>query len=237
MADLFAFDDVHVVGSDGSDILRGVTATIRAEGITCVLGPSGAGKSTLLRLCNRLDVPTTGSIRFRGEQLADADPLRLRRSVGMVFQRPTPFEGSVADNLEVASPGADRATMVSALGRAELDASFLDRDARRLSGGEAQRVCLARTLITAPEALLMDEPTSALDPASRTGLEGLARLLAGDGMPIVWVTHDLAQARRLAERVLVMVDGRVAVAGTFDDVEASPDRAVRDYLAGDRDGP
>lgn len=208
--DLFEFDDVVVRFGDDV-VLDHVTATVPDGGsITCLLGASGAGKSTLLRLCNRLEVPSGGAVRFRGRPLAETDPLQLRRTVGMVFQRPTLFAGSVRDNLRIAEPTADEGTMAEALRRARLPASFLDRDGDSLSGGEAQRACLARTLVTRPEVLLMDEPTSALDPTATKALEELGRSLADDGMPILWVTHDLAQSDRIADRRLVLVGGRLA---------------------------
>jgi putative ABC transport system ATP-binding protein len=128
----------------------------------------------------------------------------------MVFQRPAPFPGTVRDNLLVADPGAGDDELAAALGDARLDRAFLDRSADELSGGEAQRMCLARTLVTRPDALLMDEPTSALDPEARQGLERTARRLADGGRPLVWVTHDLAQADRLADDMVVMVGGHVA---------------------------
>jgi len=208
--ELFEFDDVVVRFGDDV-VLDHVTAAVPdGGGITCLLGPSGAGKSTLLRLCNRLEVPSSGEVRYRGEPLHALDPLRLRRDVGMVFQRPTLFPGTVRDNLLVADPAADDAAMRAALERAHLPTSFLDRDADSLSGGEAQRACLARTLITGPEVLLMDEPTSALDPTATRNLEELGRDLASAGMPVLWVTHDLDQADRIADRRIVLVQGRVA---------------------------
>ena len=208
--DLFEFDDVVVRFGDALVLDHVCCAVPEGGSITCLLGPSGAGKSTLLRLCNRLEVPTSGEVRFRGQPLAEWDPLRLRRTVGMVFQRPTLFPGSVRDNLLVADPDADDEAMVAVLDRARLPASFLDRDGDELSGGEAQRACLARTLITRPEVLLMDEPTSALDPTATKGLEVLGRALADTGMPILWVTHDLHQADRIADRRIVLVGGRLA---------------------------
>jgi putative ABC transport system ATP-binding protein len=127
----------------------------------------------------------------------------------MVFQQPTPFGGTVRDNLRVAAPDAGEGAMAAALGRAGLAAGFLDRQASELSGGESQRACLARTLMAGPEVLLMDEPTSALDEAARSGLERLARELCDAGVPVLWVTHDLAQAARIADAVVRMDDGRV----------------------------
>lgn len=208
--ELFEFDDVVVRFGDEM-VLDHVSASIPDGGsITCLLGPSGAGKSTLLRLCNRLEVPSGGEVRFRGTPLTDLDPLGLRRTVGMVFQRPTTFPGTVRENLLVADPAATDDALRSAMDRARLPTSFLDREADSLSGGEAQRACLARTLITEPEVLLMDEPTSALDPSATKALEELGRALAGTGMPVLWVTHDLGQADRIADRRIVLVHGRVA---------------------------
>ena len=210
---LFAFEDVRLVFRD-TVVLDGITTTLDAEGVTVLAGPSGSGKSTLLRLCNRLDAPTSGTVRFRGDDVAHLDPLRLRRQVGMVFQRPTLFPGTVRDNLLVAEPTLSERAARAALDLVGLDRAFLDRTGDDLSGGEAQRACVARTLVTRPEALLMDEVTSALDPAHRLGIERLGQRLAEEGTPVVWVTHDLNQAARVATRTIVLDHGRIADAGT-----------------------
>lgn len=207
---LFTFEDV-VVEVGGARVLDGVTATVPDGGVTCLVGASGSGKSTLLRLCNRLEVATSGVVRFRGADVLDLDPLEHRRRVGMVFQRPTPFPGTVRENLLVAQPDAGDEVLAAALERAALDPAFLDRVADDLSGGEAQRMCLARTLVTEPEVLLMDEPTSALDDEATRALEerasGLAR--ASRPVPVLWVTHDLAQVDRIADARLRVDRGRV----------------------------
>ena len=121
----------------------------------------------------------------------------------------------------------------SILGQVGLQADFLDREATELSGGEAQRVCLARTLVTQPEVVLMDEVTSSVDPAQRLGLEGLARTLASSGVAVVWVTHDLAQMRRVADHVLVVIGGRIAHASPPGTLDADAPETVRAFLAGD----
>ena len=213
MEGLFAFEDV-AVESDGQRIVGPLSATIPASGVSVLVGPSGSGKSTLLRLCNRLEVPSAGRVLFRGDDVGSLDPLKLRRRVGMVFQAPTPFAGTVRDNLLVAAPAAHERRQLEALRHAELDPSFLDRDAGALSGGEAQRVCLARTMITEPEVLLMDEPTASLDVDHRLALEREACALAGAGVPVIWVTHDLDQVRRIGDWVLRVEDGRVTASGS-----------------------
>ena len=196
-----------------------------------MVGPSGSGKSTLLRLCNRREVPAAGVVRFRGDDLAGLDPLHLRRRVGMVFQRPTPFGGTVRENLQVAEPALDHAAAVVALERVGLDGGFVDRDARELSGGEAQRVCLARTLVTNPAVVLMDEVTSSVDPSATRALEDLAAGLATDGVPVLWVTHDLAQMRRLADHVLVVIAGKIVHSSAADALTVEASAEVRAFLA------
>ena len=204
----FEFDRVTVVRA-GRPVLAEVTASIPAAGITVVSGPSGAGKTTLLRLGNRLEIPDSGVVSYRGQLLDQLDPLVLRRRVGMVFQRPTPFPGSVAGNLTVARPDADTAEMSAALERVALDPGLLGQEARTLSGGELQRMCLARTLITGPETLLLDEPTSALDEQPKLVFENTARTLAAQGITIIWVTHDDAQAGRVADRIYHLRNGQL----------------------------
>jgi putative ABC transport system ATP-binding protein len=232
--ELFTFERVSVAGDGGLRILSDVSAGVPDGGITVVVGRSGSGKSTLLRLCNRLSVPASGRVSFRGADLAGLDPLQLRRIVGMVFQQPVPFGGSVRDNLRVAAPEARTDELLAALERAELPARFLDRPAADLSGGEAQRMCLARTLVTGPRVLLMDEPTSALDLGSTRAIERLARHLCQDGVPLLWVTHDLGQAMRLADWVVALAEGRLRWAGPRADLDG-PLVARERVEAGERD--
>jgi putative ABC transport system ATP-binding protein len=222
---LFDFTGVTVPGRDRPR-LDAVDGSIPDAGITVLAGPSGAGKSTLLRCCNRLEAPESGVVRFRGDDIATLDPREHRRRVGMVFQVPVTFAGTVLDNLQVADPaiGPDRGAEL--LGRVHLDPEMLARDAGTLSGGEAQRMVLARCLGTRPEVLLLDEPTSALDGHASQRLEGLAHELAAEGLPLLWVTHDLRQMRRLADHLVVVLDGRWAWDGRPDATGAPSDVAA-----------
>ncbi|GIU84411.1 MAG: choline transporter [Acidimicrobiales bacterium] len=205
----FEFRDVWLT-TDGKARLQGFTAMVPLGGICVVAGPSGAGKTTLLRLCNRLEVPDSGTIAFKGAPLDSWDPLVLRRRVAMVFQRPVLFEGTVADNLRVAEPELSTDAMCDLLAACGITATrdFLDRVARSLSGGEGQRVCLARALTTRPEVLLADEPTASVDSESVERIERSIRLLASRGLTVVWVTHDPRQQERLADYVIEVRDGR-----------------------------
>ena len=227
---LIEFDDVGVTRAR-TTVLESVSLTLADHGITVIVGPSGSGKSTMLRLCNRLDVATSGVVRYGGSDVVLLDPLQLRRDVGMVFQRPVVLPGTVSANLRESSPTATDQAIDEALLRVGL-AGLAERDAATLSGGEAQRMCLARTLMNRPRYVLFDEPTSSLDPHAAAEVEELALDLASDGTPSAWVTHDLAQMRRLAHHLIVMVDGTVAQQGDAERVLAEPTAAVARFLSG-----
>ena len=211
----------------GDPILRSIDLVIPANGVTVLAGPSGAGKSTLLRLLNRLDDPVDGEVRWRGRSLTEWAPTELRRQVAMVFQRPPLFAGTVLDNLRVARADVDAERAGHVLEHVGLDPELLDQDADSLSGGEAQRMCVARALLTEPAVLLADEPTAALDRAARATVEDLGRMLADSGVAVIWVSHDTDQLRRLADHVIVLADGAVRAVGHLSELDASPDPLVR----------
>jgi putative ABC transport system ATP-binding protein len=226
----FELHDV-VAGPPDSPILRGVSLQIPCQGVTAFAGPSGAGKSTLLRLLNRLDDPLRGSLRWEGRQVDEWDPQQLRRRVAMIFQRPPLFAGTVHDNLLVAVPDLDRDGALAALDRVGLARELLDRDAADLSGGEAQRMCIARALLTEPAVLLADEPTSSLDGAAQRTIEDLFRSIADDdGVAVLWVTHDVDQLRRIADHVVVVVDGGIAATGHLPELDRHDDPKVRELV-------
>jgi putative ABC transport system ATP-binding protein len=207
---------------DGQRILSDICFTIQAGEHVAVFGPSGAGKSTLIRLINRLDEPTSGLIWVNGEDFRQIPPRSLRRRLGMVMQAPYLFPGTVADNLcfGPTSHGENLSDSEIQALLAGVDlAGYENRDVSSLSGGEAQRVNLARTLANKPEALLLDEPTSALDQAAKNEVEETIKsLIKAQHMTFILVTHDQAQVERLAERVLLLKEGQLMADGSVKEV-------------------
>ncbi len=205
-------------GVDDRSILRNVDLRVAAGETVTVVGPSGAGKSTLLRLLCRLDEPTGGTVYLDGTDYQTLDPTALRARVGMVPQDPALRDGTVRDNVTVGprlrgeTVAPDRVETL--LERVDL-AGYADRSAADLSGGEAQRVAIARTLMVDPEVILLDEPTASLDPESQSEIEALLRaLLADSDRTVVLVTHDQAQVDRVADRVVEFVDGQIRGRGS-----------------------
>ena len=170
----FRLDEVTVTPGPAT-LLAGIIVCIPAGRCTAVMGASGAGKTTLLRLLNRLTEPTTGRIMLDGVPIAELDVLALRRRVGLVAQAPVLLTDRVLDEVRVGRPDLPEAGVVELLARVGLAPRFATRATGELSGGEAQRLCLARALAVEPEMLLLDEPTSALDGASAEVIGALSR--------------------------------------------------------------
>ncbi len=213
MTALFSFRHVSLTfegqdkaTSESASVLRDFSLDIPDGGVTALVGPSGSGKSSLLRLLNRLEVPDSGSIWFRGQDISTFEVTELRRRVGMVFQRPALFPGSVADNLRVARPDLTESRIGELLSQVGLMAELGDREANRLSGGEAQRMCIVRSLLVEPEVLLLDEPTTSLDAESVFVIETLLGDLARDGLAQIWVSHDERQVERVCDHVFAFCE-------------------------------
>ena len=187
--------------------------SIQTGEVLAIVGPSGSGKSSLLRLLNRLDEPTSGTVYVEGIDYRQIEPRQLRRKLGLVTQRPFLFPGKVSGNVQFGPRQGGEVLsekdVDDLLSRVGLD-GFGSRDVATLSGGEAQRVSLARTLANSPLVLLLDEPTSALDDASKAEVESLVKDVVSERrLTCIVVTHDRAQAVRLAQRALSMNAGRI----------------------------
>ena len=217
----------------GTPVIDGLSFQIEKGRRTVLLGPNGAGKSLTLRLCHGLLRPTSGTVAWLGPARAE------RGRHAMVFQRPVLLRRSAAANvvhaLAVAgTPRAQRRVRAGeALERFGL-AAFADRPARTLSGGEQQRLAIARAWALSPEILFLDEPTAALDPAATRAVEAMVAACHEDGMTIVMSTHDLGQARRLADDILFLHHGRLHEAGAAETFFSGPRTAeAKAFLGGD----
>jgi len=207
---------------DGTTLVENVTIEVQAEEVFVVFGPSGSGKTSLLRLLNRLDEPTDGTVYLDGTDYRDIKPRALRRRVGWVPQQPTLVDGTVAENVAwgptLRDEPVDDERLKALLDRLGL-AGFADRAADRLSGGEAQRVAIARTLFNDPDVVLLDEPASSLDADAARRVEDLLRDVMADlSLTAVLVTHDADRARRLGQRGVRMRGGEVVASGDLDAV-------------------
>lgn len=226
-------------GGDRQRVLHGVGLTIDAGEVVALVGESGSGKSTVARLVSRLETPDGGAIRVNGDDCLTSEPkkasLGYRARVQMIFQDPFASLNPVhrigyqlARPLEIhgkATGDAARTQVLTLLDEVGLSpaAQFIDRYPHELSGGQRQRVAIARALAVEPQLILADEPTSMLDVATRLGvLELLERLASERGIAILLITHDLASAKQLADRVLVMYAGRIVESGPTDDVLRQP---------------
>ncbi|WP_280384362.1 ABC transporter ATP-binding protein [Nocardia wallacei] len=216
------------VNYGGRALFTGIDLTVPSGACTAVVGPSGVGKTTLLRLLNRLAEPSTGRILLDGVPLAELDVLALRRRVGLVPQHPVLLADVVVDEVRVGRPALWDEQVGALLNRVGLPESFVHRRCAELSGGEAQRICLARALAVAPEVLLLDEPTSALDEAAAAVLADLIRAHCRSGGSAVLVSHDSEFTGTVADDILLLENGRLAPLGTMSEMPLAPSKSTPD---------
>lgn len=244
--ELIRFHDFGVA-YEKKTVLEGVNTAIRPGRITAIIGPSGCGKSTLLKAMNRMletqkDAKVFGSIHLNGVDIHTMEPEVLRRKVGMVFQTPTPFPMSIYKNMTYAPQyyGITGKKNLDAIVREKLEVTGLweevkgelGKNALKLSGGQQQRLCIARALTADPEILLLDEPCSALDVKSTQIIEELLLKLK-ERYTIVIVTHNLFQARRIADDCIFMLNGQLWEQNTTEELFSNPRRQeTKDYLQG-----
>ena len=206
----------------GKVLVNDISLEVQQGEILAVVGPSGAGKSSFLRLLNRLDEPTSGTVLLDGKDYHEIGPRELRRRVGMVMQMAYLFPGTVASNIAFGPQQQHEPISLEQieglLGGVGLH-GYQDRNVNNLSGGEAQRVSLARTLANSPEVLLLDEPTSALDYASEREIEELVQNIVHERqLTCVIVTHDMSQAGRIADRTMCVQAGKLVAIGSTKEV-------------------
>jgi tungstate transport system ATP-binding protein len=233
---IFELQDVRKA-YEGRTVLDFESLAVRDGEILALVGPSGAGKSTLLRLLNFLEPPTAGTIRFDGVTVNGAAPLVVRRQVTTVFQRPLLQRASVRENVEYGlrlrnlRPNGTVTAILEEVGLANL----ARQPARQLSGGEMQRVALARALVIHPRVLLLDEPTANLDPYNVGLIEDIIRRQNSEhGTTVVMVTHNIFQAKRLADRTGLVLGGRLIELNDTQRFFAAPaDERTAAFVRGD----
>lgn len=213
------------------DVLRGIDLEVKKGEVVCVIGPSGGGKSTLLRCINLLEEPTSGTIEVDGEVITKPgiDINKFRRHVGMVFQRFNLFNHLTAKKnimlapveLKIMNKSTAEKTAMALLERVGL-ADKADQYPNQLSGGQMQRVAIARSLAMQPDIMLFDEPTSALDPEMVGEVLSVMKELAAGGMTMVVVTHEMGFAKDVADRVIFISDGVIVEEGTPEEMFTNP---------------
>ncbi|WP_411953443.1 ATP-binding cassette domain-containing protein [Alkalibacillus sp. S2W] len=218
---LFQFNQVERL------ILSNISFNLNEEDRLVIFGPSGSGKSTLLHLFNRMDDPETGDILFRGEPISQFSIPELRKQVGLVLQQPYLFQGTVEDNLRF-GPDLfqewDEQLAYRLLDYVNLPNDFISKSVDELSGGEQQRVSLARTLANKPDVLLLDEPTSALDDQNIAAIEkDLIDLIEKRHLTVVLVTHSMDQAKRVGTKGLYLEEGKIIEHGPIEELLEEPD--------------
>ena len=232
----------HLSKSFGShEVLRDIDFTVRPGDVTSIIGASGSGKSTLLRCINLLETPSRGAVRFHGEDVAGrrVNTSAYRAKVGMVFQSFNLFnnmnvlENCMAGPVKVLRQSREEARRKALRYLEQVGmAPYIKARPRQLSGGQKQRVAIARALAMEPEVLLFDEPTSALDPEMVGEVLSVMRDLAQEGMTMLVVTHEMAFARDVSNRVVYMADGVICEEGTPQDIFEHPQQArTREFLA------
>ena len=227
--------------------LKNINIDIPEKSITALIGPSGCGKSTFLKTLNRMQdlvpsVKITGDIRYEGKDIFEAEVNELRKQVGMVFQKPNPFPMSIYDNIAYGPRThgiTNKAKLDDIVEKALRGAAIWDevkdrlkKNALGMSGGQQQRLCIARALAVEPKVLLMDEPTSALDPISTSRIEDLAMELK-EKYTIVIVTHNMQQAVRISNQTAFFLLGDLVEYGDTEAMFSQPkDKRTEDYITG-----
>lgn len=196
---------------ENKHILKNLSLKIEAGDFVSIVGSSGSGKSTFLKLCCHLISPTEGQITFKGEDMRQYNPTKLRREIGYCAQTPYLFGNTVEDNLSfpylIRNQKVDSARVQALFASFNLDLQFLTKEVKGLSGGEKQRIALIRTLLFTPEILLLDEVSSALDVDNTLLVEAVIKELNQKGTTILWVTHNPEQSRKYANKLLTIENG------------------------------
>ena len=222
---------------DDQQILKDITTEFLPKKIHVLLGPSGGGKSSLLRLLNALTDPNSGEISYNNLIYSDTHPKEIRKKIGMVFQKPALFDGTVYDNLiwslKVRKLPIDKEKIENQLLQLDIPLDYLDKNIENLSVGEQQRICIARTLLANPDVILFDEPTSALDPQrAKKVLDLIKQINTHYEKTIVLVSHEVDTAIDVADTITFLHDGQLIFRGTKDEFLNSDNEILTNFRHG-----
>lgn len=209
---LVEFQNVSFVDEDKT-ILKNISVSIGQGDFISIVGSSGSGKSTFLKLCSHLISPTDGNIVFKGKNFTEYNPAELRKSIAYCFQTPYLFGDTVLENINfpfsIRDVKLDQKRVNDLFSMFHMSTDYLGKDTKNLSGGEKQRIALIRSLLFMPEILLLDEITSALDVENASIVENVITSLNNEGITVLWITHNLEQSRKYANKLMTIEDGEI----------------------------
>ena len=219
---------------EDNQVLKDITIEYLPQKIHVLLGASGSGKSSLLRLLNALMDPNSGEISYNNMIYSQTHPKEIRKKIGMVFQKPALFDGTVYDNLiwsmKVQKTPIDKSKIENMLSQLDIPVDYLDKPIENLSVGEQQRVCIVRTLLANPDVILFDEPTSALDPQrSKKVLELIKQINTQYQKTVILVSHDVGTAIDIADTITFLHDGEILFYGTKNQFINSDNAIIKDF--------
>jgi len=219
-------------------VFEELSVDFAVKAVNTIIGPSGSGKSTLLRLLAALEDPRSGTIFYNGKPHTELHPSEIRSQVGMIFQKPTIFEGTVYDNLvfglKIRKKEFNREEIMRVIQQVDIPVKYLDKTGNELSIGEQQRICIVRSLLLDPEVILLDEPVSALDPQRANKVLKLIRTLKTDfGKTVIMVSHNMNDALTVSDQIFFIWEGKIVYKGSPEGIKESDNNIIRNFMAGE----
>ncbi len=221
-----------------TSILQDLVISFPVKSVNTIIGPSGSGKSTLLRILAALEDPQDGTIYYDGMPHHELHPIEIRSKVGMIFQKPTLFEGTVYDNLvyglKLMKKEYQPEEITRILQQVDIPVKYLKKTSHELSIGEQQRICIIRSLLLDPEVILLDEPVSALDPQRANQVLKLVRSLKTNfDKTVIMVSHNMNDALSISDRIFFLWEGKILFQGTPEEFKEHDNKVIKNFMAGE----
>ena len=226
------------VAYEREPVFSDLDVSFRVKEVNAIIGPSGSGKSTLLRLLSSLEDPRSGTVYYDGKPHYELHPTEIRARVGMIFQKPTLFEGTVYDNLifglKLQKKDIQPDEITKVLKQVDIPVNYLERKGNELSIGEQQRICIVRALLLEPDVFLLDEPVSALDPQRANQVLKLIRRLNTDfGKTVIMVSHNMNDVLSISDRIFFLWQGKILYQGVPEGFRNSDNEIIKKFIAGE----